>query len=241
MSVFSTNIALRPLALVLWIVLATGTLSAQIERVIRMPYADYRPSYLGLQVGTQLGGISLRNSGLQTASGEVLYAEQAGYRLGLSIGLVGGLVLQPGWELRAMPTLHIGDRLIRYSDGTNEVERIRLSTTSLTLPLQLKWAAERERNIRPYIALGPYLGLNLGGRSGDTLRAQPLELGLHTSLGCDLYLGQIKLSPELSYSYAFGQAIRLNRPELAGDPRLRYTTALSASRKHQITLSFHFQ
>lgn len=241
MSVSSINIAPRPLALVLWTVLATSTLSAQTERVIRMPYADHRPSYIGLQVGTHLGGINLLNTGAKSASNEVLYAEQAGYRMGLSIGIVGGLVLQPGWDLRAMPTLHIGDKIIRYSDGVEEVERLRLSSTSLTLPLQLKWAATREYNIRPYLALGPYLGLNLSGRAGDVLRSQPLELGLHTSLGCDLYLGQVKLSPELSYSYSFGQAIRLNRPELAGDPRLRYTEALRSSHKHQITLSLHFQ
>lgn len=216
-------------------------LMAQRERVQRMPYADYKTSYLGLQVGTHVQGIRLSNSGVQDPSRGIVYAEQDAYRLGLSIGLVAGLVLQPGWEIRTMPTLHIGEKRINYSDGISLVEQIQMSTSSLALPIQLKWASKRENNIRPYMAVGPYVAVNLNNKSGDLLRAKPLELGLHLSLGCDFYLGFVKVSPELSYSYALSPSIRLTRPEFVGDPRLFYTTALSSSRNHQISLSLHFQ
>lgn len=216
-------------------------LYAQKERIQRMPYADYRSSYLGLQVGSHVQGIRLFNSGVQDPQKGTLYAEQDAYRLGLSIGLVGGVVLQPNWELRLMPTLHIGEKRINYSDGNQFVEQISQSTSYLSLPLQVKWASSRENNIRPYVAIGPYMAINLNNKPSDLLRAKSVELGLHASLGCDLYLGFIKLSPELSYSYALSPSLRLSRPELTGDPRMSYTAAISSSRNHQITLSLHFQ
>lgn len=218
-----------------------GSLLAQRERIQRMPYADHYRFYVGLQAGLNAGGLNLTNSGYRSDRGEKLYAEQSAYRLGFNVGITGGIVLYPSWELRLMPTLHLGDMQIAYTDGERVSEYQNLRNTYLNLPLQIKWASQRLNNLRPYVGVGPYVAWHFASKKGDILRHKTWDWGLMLSVGCDLYLGFVKMSPELSYSYSLGEIIQRQRPELEGDTRLRYTTALSGSRGHQITLSLHFQ
>lgn len=229
------------LLLFLSLMLSAMPLVAQRERVQRMPYADHYRYYVGLQVGSVVGGISLQNKGYTPSEGKGLYAEQAAYRLGLNIGITGGMVLRPNWELRLMPTLSLGDLSIAYSDGSRVLEHQSLSHSSLTLPIQIKWASWRLGNVRPYVALGPYASWHFSGKREDALRHHTWSFGLQGSIGCDLYLGFVKMSPELSYRYGLSPALQLHRPELQGDSRLRYSSAIGGSRGHQITLSLHFQ
>ena len=46
----------------------------------------------------------------------------------------GGVTLVPQLELRLLPTLHLGDVPVAYTDGSQEVERLSLRTSSLQLP-----------------------------------------------------------------------------------------------------------
>lgn len=217
------------------------TLVAQKQRVQRMPYADHYRYYVGLHAGLNVGGVELANSGYRSDTDIPLYAEQGAYRLGFNVGFTGGMVLNPQWELRLSPTLCLGDMHIAYTDGERVGEYLSLRNTHLSLPLQVKWASQRLNNLRPYVALGPYLAWHFASSKRDILRHKVWDYGLILSAGCDLYLGFVKMSPELSYSYSFAGAVQKHRPELGGDTRLRYTTAISGSRGHQITLSLHFQ
>lgn len=215
-------------------------LKAQSERVQRMPYADHYRYYVGLQLGLEMQGIRLYNAGYHSG-GQALYAEQAPYQLGIGVGITAGLRLRPNWELRLMPSLHLGNMSICYTDGTKPIEYIRLSSSYLSLALQGKWASDRLNNIRPYLALGPYLSWHFASKREDLLRRTSLDAGLLLSVGCEVYLGFIRVSPELSYGYSLCEGLRLSRPELESDPRLRYTSAISSSRGHYIGLSLHFQ
>lgn len=224
------------------LLLSLTTLFSQSERRWRMPYADHNRFYLGLVLGIEGQGISLHNREGYTYSGEPLLAEQGVYKPGLAIGITGGLVIRPNLELRLMPTLHIGEMNVRYSNGQKSVENLKLKHSSIDLPLQLKWASNRSVNIRPYMAVGPYLSYRLAGTNEmSLLRQSKVGFGLLYSLGCDFYLGWVKLSPELSYGLSLGNRLILERPEFSGDIRRRYSDALTKSRSHYISLSLHIQ
>lgn len=212
-----------------------------IAQKIHRPYADYRPYYLGLQVGVGASGVSLRNTSYIDKLGHKHYAEQGGYHLGLGLGITGGLLLRPNWEMRLMPKLNFGDISIAYTNGDRVQEYLTLSSSSLDIPLQVKWASDRLNNIRPYLALGPYLSWYFTNKPSDLLRYRSLSYGILCSIGCDFYLKFIKLSPELSYHYSLSPAFKTKRPEFEGDIRLRYTSTISQSRGHYISFSLHFQ
>lgn len=224
------------------LLLSLSSLWSQSERRWRMPYADHNRFYLGLVLGIEGQGISLQNREGYTYNGELLLADQGAYKPGLAVGITGGLVIRPNLELRLMPTLRIGEMTVSYSNGQKALEPLRLKHSSIDLPLQLKWASNRSVNMRPYMAFGPYLSYRLAGTNETSLlRQQKLGVGLLYSIGCDFYLGWVKLSPELSYGLSFGNRLVLDRPEFAGDIRRRYSEALTGSKSHYISLSLHIQ
>lgn len=226
--------------LCLWLASANPA-SAQRERVKRLPYADLKPYYLGFQVGVHAQDLRLSNSGFVTPEGTPLYAEIPEYRTGLSVGVMGGKVIIPGLELRLTPTLHFGEKPIAYSDGERKLTTINQRATYLSLPMMMKCCAMRLNNLRPYVGVGAYAAFGLGGRKEDVVRLRSLDYGLTVSIGCDLYLPYFKLSPELSFSQGFAEAIQSNRPELAEDKRLYYTQAIRSGRTRMIALTLHFQ
>ena len=159
---------------------------------------------------------------------------------GFSIGVIGGVTLVPQLELRLLPTLHLGDVPVAYTDGSQEVERLSLRTSSLQLPLELKWAAVRWGNYRPFVAAGGYAALQLGTRSSELLHLRPIDYGLSIGAGCDLYFSFFKLSPQLTFHYGLANLHQTHRPDLQGDPRIRFTEAVRgmATRALLFTLSF---
>ncbi len=202
--------------------------------------SEGRPYYIGLSFGLGLQGISLSNSPNSGGSRQALSAEQEAYQVGLSIGLVSGLRLHPNWELRSIPSLHLGRMRLAYWAEVDPLEQVDLTNNYLFLPLQVKWASDRLNHIRPYIVVGPYASWFFSRDKNALLLPPSLGYGLSFSLGCELFWGTIKFSPELSYTYGLNEAIRYNRPELPPH-RLQYTSAIKRSRAHQIGLSIHIQ
>ncbi|MDO4707852.1 MAG: porin family protein [Porphyromonadaceae bacterium] len=215
-------------------------LSGQKERVKNRPYADLKPYYLGFGIGIHTQDLRLSNSGIMLPSGETLFAEVPEYRPGFHVGVLLGRVFRPGLELRAMPTLYFGDKLVAYSNGTAEQSAFLMRSTYLSVPLQLKYASLRLNNLRPYVATGLYGSLSLGGKRGEVLRERGLDYGLLFSIGCDLYLRYFTLSPELTFGYGLPNIIDLERKDLEDDKRIYYTQALRGGRTRMIALTLNF-
>lgn len=201
---------------------------------------ESKPYYFGLSVGLSLQGISLSNRSDLEDWGESFFVQQDAYQVGLSVGLFSGLRLHKSWELRLLPSLHLGKMNLVYRKGEKLEEQINLPNTHLFLPLQLKWASDRFRNIRPYIAMGPYLSWHFSANRNALVLPRPWAYGVSFSWGCELYMRSVKIIPELSYNYALNEAIRYHRPELPPH-RLLYTSLIHRSRGHQINLSLHIQ
>lgn len=221
--------------------LGISPLFAQKERVRNRPYADLKPYYLGFGVGLHSQDLRLSNTGLPLPLGQSLFAEIPEYRPGFSVGVQAGSTLSTGLELRLSPTLHFGDKRLSYSDGNREVHSLLMRTTYLTIPLQLKYAAIRLNNMRPYIGTGVYGAINLGSKRGEDVRLRSTDFGIILSAGCDFYLRYFTLSPELSFSYGIPNVIDKHRPDLEDDNRRSYTQALSHGRTRMIALTLFFR
>ena len=235
--------SLRSLTLALTLllsVLCPAALWAQEGAVERQPYLDLRRYYIGFRLGLHLPDVRITNSGAVNSLGGQLWADSPVWHPGFSIGVIGGVTLVPQLELRLLPTLHLGDVPVAYTDGSQEVERLALRTSSLQLPLELKWAAVRWGNYRPFVAAGGYAALQLGTRSSELLHLRPIDYGLSIGAGCDLYFSFFKLSPQLTFHYGLANLHQTHRPDLQGDPRIRFTEAVRgmATRALLFTLSF---
>ena len=222
--------------------LGAGTLSAQelTRHVQHQPYLDLRRYYLGLRIGLHSRDLQLRPSGLSDHEERVLIPQSPDYQPGFSIGVIGGLTLSPGLELRLVPTLHLGSVSVSYTDGLREQLRTEARSSSLQLPLELKWGLRRG-NIRPFLLTGLYTDIELGGRQSDLLRLRPLSYGWSSGVGCDLYFSRFKLSPQLSLHYGLGDTLLRDRPELEGARRRYYTEAIAHARARMLLFSLSIE
>lgn len=229
------------LAIILVLTSSSG-LMAQRERVKLRPYADLKRYYLGFSLGAHTQDLRISNAGFIRPDGIPWYAEVTSWQPGFSVGVLGGMVIRPGWEVRLSPTLQFGDKIIEFGDGVGgHHERINHRATFLSVPIQLKYASKRLNNIRPYVAGGLYGALSMGAKREDLIRYRNLDFGFVLSVGVDLYMGFFKLSPELSFSQGLTNIVQTSRPEFDGDNRLYYTQAIRQGRTRMISLSLNFQ
>ncbi|WP_455107765.1 type IX secretion/gliding motility protein PorT/SprT [Porphyromonas sp.] len=235
---------LRSLKLALFLLISSLrplSLWGQEGAVERQPYIDLRRYYGGFRIGLHLPDVRISNSGVVNSTGGRLWADTPVWHPGFSIGVVGGLTLVPQLELRLLPTLHLGDVPVAYTDGQRQVERFTLRTSSLQLPLELKWGAVRWGNYRPFVAAGSYVGLQLGTRSSELLHLRPLDYGVSIGAGCDLYFSFFKLSPQLTFQYGLTNVLETRRPDLRDDPRLRFTEAVRGGATRLLLLTFSIE
>lgn len=220
-------------------------LFAQKEVLKRRPYADYRTFHLGFHVGTHVQDLVIANSGFlrnpSSASPHPLFATVSNYTPGFSVGLIVDYTIIQDLELRLQPTLHLSERQITYSDGTQELERLGFRSNIIELPLMLKYSSRRLNNIRPYVIGGVYGGLQIGQRKLDAVRFRPLDYGFRIGVGCDFYLPFFKLCPELSFSFGLPDVIEHNRPDIWEDNRYDYTQAIRRASARLIQLTFNFE
>ena len=218
-----------------------GQAWAQREVIQHQPYVDLRKYYLGFRLGMHAPDLRITNRGYMTPEGTSLWADTPSYQPGFSVGVIGGVVLVPSLELRLMPTLHLGETEVDYTDGRSRVASHSVKMHSVTLPLELKWGAMRLGNIRPFISAGIYAGSFLGGRRGDVLRLKALDYGAMLGFGCDLYFRLFKLSPQLTLSYGLSNALDTKRTDLRDDHRIYYTHAIERAASRMVLLSFSFE
>ena len=221
--------------------LGSFSLWGQDGAVERQPYVDLRRYYIGFSLGLHLPDVRISNSGAVNSTGGRLWADAPMWHPGFSIGMVGGVTLVPQLELRLLPTLHLGDVPVAYTDGQKEVERLTLRTSSLQLPLELKWSAVRWGNYRPFVVGGGYAALQLGARSNDLLHLRPMDYGLRLGTGCDLYFSFFKLSPQLTFHYGVANILETRRPDLHDDPRIRFTEAVVGGATRMLLFSLSFE
>ncbi len=239
------NQILRGMLLLIVLMGSIVSLKAQKEVPQRRPYADHRTFHLGFHVGMHVQDLVIANSGFvrnpSTANAQPLFATIANYTPGFSVGLIADYTIVLNWELRLQPTLHLSERQITYSDGTQEVERLGFRSNIIELPLMMKYSSRRLNNIRPYISGGVYGALQVGQRKMDAVHFTPLDYGVKFAVGCDIYLPFFKLCPELSFSYGIPDVIERNRPDIWDDSRYDYTKTIGRASSRMVLLTFNFE
>lgn len=221
------------------------SLSGQRQVVQRRPYADFRQFHLGFHVGVHVQDLVIYNSGFVreegTPNASPLFATVASYTPGFSVGLVMDYTIINNLELRMLPSLHLSERQITFTNGVEEMERIGFRSNIIEVPLLLKYSSRRMNNIRPYILGGVYGGLQVGQRKMDAVRFQLLDYGFRIGVGCDIYLNYFKLCPELSFSYGIPNVIDYNRPEIWEDKRYDFTKTIGKASSRMILFTINFE
>lgn len=213
------------------------------DKLMNRPYADMRPWHLGFSIGAHSEDIRFVHNGLITDQGEEWRIDQPDYQPGFCVNGLVALRLNNYFSLRFSPGMYFGSRDIRMfniTDGSKERQNIK--STYVVLPVDLKFAALRYRNCRPYISTGVMPAFDVAKKRSDFIKTKPTDFFLSFGLGCDFYLPYFKFIPELKFCLGMNNILCSDRPDLEDDPsKLKFTQSVTKAVSKMIVLTFYFE
>jgi hypothetical protein len=218
------------------------SLTAQERKVQNKPYIDYRRLHYGFFVGTHLQDMEFVNNGFVTDNGEMWYADIAEYNPGFSVGVLADWRLSEHFALRAIPTMHFGQNSIVFREqNSGEVSRQQVKTTYISLPLHVKYSAERFNNYRPYLTAGISPMYNLTVKKQKQLLLKKFDFMVEVGMGCDFYLPFFKLIPEIKFAFSLLDVLEKDRKDLLDANYLKFTQSVDGATSKMIILSLYFE
>ena len=230
---------------------------AQVDRRVQnKPYIDLRPMHFGILVGANMQDLEFQNVGMQTITDEagntsqqLILCDADRWSSGFSVGVLGELRLHDNFSLRFTPTMHFGAKHLTFLNTSvrDELGMLRreiqdLKSTYISLPIDLKFAAPRWNNHRPYIMAGVNPMINLTGGDQDIIRLKRYTTMLEVGIGCDFYLPFFKLIPELKFCFGLGESLDKNHINELRDVNLRaYAGSVSSAQSKMVVLTFYFE
>lgn len=215
---------------------------AQERKLQNKPYIDYRRLHYGFFMGTHLQDMEFTNNGFVTENGEVWYADIAQYNPGFSVGVLADLRLGEHFSLRAIPTMHFGQNSIVFREqNSGEQSRQSVKTTYISLPIHVKFAAERFNNYRPYITAGVSPMINLTVKKQKQLLFKKFDFMVEVGMGCDFYLPFFKLIPEVKFAFSLLDVLEKDRKDLLDANYLKFTQSVDKVVSKMIIVSFYFE
>jgi hypothetical protein len=175
-----------------------------------------------------------------------IYPEVSILNPGINIQIVTDLRPAKYLDLRFLPGVSFGQRVIRYyKDGELIMIPQKLESSFLEFPLLLKFKGDRLNNVRPYVITGLNYRYDLAGKKEFEddpkkevyLRLKRPDLYYELGAGMDFYLTYFKLSIELKMSNGFGDVL----VKEAAPGHDAYYNAIEKMKSQIWVLSFHFE
>lgn len=213
------------------------------DKLLNRPYADLRRFHLGFSIGMNTFGMNFHHNGFVTDGGQTWFMSQYNYNPGFCVNGLAELRLNNYFSLRVSPGLWFGNRQFRFLDTTNGEEHDQnLKSAYVVVPVEVKFAAQRMRNLRPYVIGGVIPAFDVTKKSTDFIKTKSQEFMISVGFGCDFYLPYFKLIPELKFCFGLTDCIEHNRPDLVDDPlRTNINASLKRATTQMIVLSLYFE
>jgi len=162
---------------------------------------------------------------------------------GFYTGLVLNVRLAEYLDARFVPGVGFYGREVEYvnvRNGQGELEdQVQsINSTTVELPLLLKYKSKRRTNYRMYLVGGIKPGIDLGGGQSaedkeNALVVDKFDLALEYGVGVDIFYPFFKLAPELRFSHGL-----LNQ-HVANESV--YNNSLQKLTNHNVSLIFFFE
>ena len=219
---------------------------AQERKVQNRPYIDMRRWHYGFLFGLHMQDLEFVNNGyqhmLEAGDNESWFADVPAYSPGFSVGVLGELYLTQYLSLRVIPTMHFGDKRVVFCEQySGEVEEQTIKSTYVSVPINVKYSAQRFNNYRPYVVAGLAPMVDLTVKKQKALLTNRFDAALEVGMGCDFYLPFFKLIPELKFSFGLMDLLVKNRSDLIDKNLLKFTQSLDGVSSRMMVLTFYFE
>jgi hypothetical protein len=172
------------------------------------------------------------------------YPEVAILKPGINIQIVTNLRPARYFDIRFLPGVSFGQRIVRYYKDTvlyNGDQR--LESSFLEFPLLLKYKGDRLNNVRPYVISGFNFRYDLAAKKEFDedrevyIRIKKPDLYFEAGAGLDFYLKYFKLSVELKMSSGMRNVLVDDR--YGGHEE--YWNSIEKMRSRIWIIAFHFE
>ena len=215
---------------------------AQTRKVQNRPYIDQRILHYGFLAGIHMQDLELQNNGFRDELGNEWYTDIPDYEPGFSVGVLAELRLNAHLAFRAIPSMHFGTKNATFTNYLNgEEEHMSIKSTYISLPLDIKCAADRFNNYRPYIVAGINPMYDLTVKKQKNILMKNFDAYLEVGFGCDFYGRFFKFIPEIKFAYGLSNVIDKNRSDLTNPQQLIFTKSIDRGRSKMIIISFYFE
>lgn len=246
----------RIISVILFAVISVCTAVAQQRKVQNKPYIDLRPLHFGIQLGLNMQDVEMQNVGPQLIglpdqepSEQLVLCDADTWNPGFSVGVVADMRMSQHFSLRISPTMHFGSKhlVFRNFNDLNDGGRPRETTqdmknTYISMPVDLKFSAERFNNYRPYMLAGISPMLNLSGKDQDFIHLKRYDTMIEIGLGCDYYLPFFKFIPELKFCFSLSDAFdKKHAEELSDVNKQIFARSIDAAFSKMVVLTFYFE
>jgi hypothetical protein len=234
--------------------------SAQKRKVLNLPTYDQAPYHFGFILGINqmlftvkpIDDVAFKKWD-QTQSPDIfadsifVYGITSSPTPGFTIGILGNLRLGNYTDLRFIPSLSFGERILNYDIlawDEGDPQRIEttksITTTIIDFPLEFKYKSRRLNNFRAYVLGGASFTLDLASQrkaeasSNDvTVKIEKNDLMLSAGVGFDFYTTYFKFGTQLKMSYGLNNMIKKE-----GN---LYSDSIESLRSKVFLLSFTFE
>lgn len=222
------------------------------KRVQNRPYIDMRTIHYGILFGMHMMDMEMNNVGpqfLEDGTIANIVTDVDNWNPGFTVGVLGELRLNNYFSLRVSPSMHFGQRHLRFlnltefdEEGRNLTQQQTIKTTYVTIPIDIKFSSQRYNNVRPYLLAGITPMMNITGKKQDILEINRSDFSLNIGMGCDFYLPFFKLIPELRFCYGLTNCINTQHAQDLTDVNLhKYTNSVNKGRSKMFILTFYFE
>ena len=224
----------------------TGTQAVAQERkrvVQNKPYIDLRPFHYGFSFGLHQQSIIMPNSGyVDPETGQQWWVSNDNFSPGFTVGLLGEWRINQYLGLRLQPTMHFASKHITFREQTTGLtDHQDMKSTYIVLPLNLKIAAPRHNNYRPYVITGVNAMYNLTTKDQANIATKPLSFNVEVGFGCDYYLPFFKFCPEIKFCFGLTDVLKTDRSNLNDKSKEVFTHAVKKAHTAMVVLTFHFE
>ncbi len=224
----------RIVLLVLIMAFATNSFSQQ-NKVLNLQSYDQQPYHFGFILAANEMSFSVKTvDNLQSikwttdqspdifADSLYVYEVTSQGTPGFSIGILGNLRLNKSVDLRFVPTLSFGERLLNYNilayeNGDSSFIDVEKSITStmIEFPLFIKYRSKRHNNFAAYVTAGIKYTLDLASQKKDdnnlndiTVKINKHDIMGQIGVGFDFYTNYFKFGTEISMGYGVNNMIK---------------------------------
>ncbi len=208
---------------------------AQSRKVLNLPSYNQAPYHFGFILAANHMLFSIKPvSGIENVKWDVtqspdifadslyVYEVTSSPTPGFSIGIVGNLRMGRFTDLRFIPTLSFGERMINYSilayqNGTPVLVNTKKSITStyVELPLSIKYRSRRLNNAGAYLLGGLKYTIDLASQkkaekenNDITVKLHRHDVALELGVGFDFYTTYFKFGTEVKMGYGIRNLIK---------------------------------